>query len=75
MNPQDQLAERARRRLRGLIYHLIGYVVVMMMIVPANLILNPRSPLFALPMVGWGSILALHTAWAMGLFDIVSRND
>lgn len=69
MNAREGTAERARRRLRGLIFHLIGYFVVMMVLVPANLILNPRSPLFALPMVGWGSIVALHTAWAMGLFD------
>lgn len=61
MGAQDQITERARRRLRGLIYHLVGYFVVMMVLVPANLILNPRSPLFALPMVGWGSILALYT--------------
>jgi len=66
--------ERARRRLRGFVWHLAGYFAVMLVIVPANLIIDPHVPLFAMPMVGWGSILAIHAAWAMGLFDVFTRN-
>lgn len=60
--------EAARRWLRGFGYHLLGYFAVMVVIVPVNFILSPRTPWFVLPMVGWGSALALHAAYAMGLF-------
>ena len=70
MDGQDQAAERARRRLRGFLFHLIGYFAAMLVIVPVNLIFTPDTIWFVLPMVGWGGVLAIHVAWAMGLFDI-----
>ncbi len=73
MDAQDQAAESARRRLRGFLFHLIGYFAAMLMIVPVNLILSPDTLWFVLPMVGWGSVLAIHVACAMGLFDILGK--
>lgn len=70
MNEQDQATERARRRLRGFVIHLMGYFAAMLVLVPVNLLFTPESVWFVLPMVGWGSILAIHVAYAMGLFDI-----
>jgi hypothetical protein len=72
MDRQQQATERARRRLRGFIIHLMIYFAVMLVLVPLNFILSER-PWFLLPMVGWGAPLALHAAWAMGFFDF-SRN-
>lgn len=62
---------RYRRRLRGFGYHLAGYFALMIVLVAANRLLTPETPWFVWPMVGWGSILAIHAAWVMGLFDIL----
>ena len=66
-NESPEVAE-GRRRLRGFQYHLIGYFLVMIIIVPFNLLTTPENPWFVWPMVGWGSVLAVHTAWVMRLF-------
>lgn len=71
-HPEGSPAEsssRSRRRLRGFGLHLIGYFAVMVVLVPVNFLTTPDEPWFVLPMVGWGSVLALHVAWVMGLFD------
>lgn len=65
----------AERRLRGFKLHLFAYFLVMAILVPVNLLTTPEQPWFIWPMVGWGAILAIHTAWTMGLFDILSRKD
>jgi 2TM domain len=49
--------------------------MLILVLVPINLIVTPETPWFIWPMVGWGSVLAIHTAWAMGLFDILSSKD
>ena len=63
---------RARQRLRGLVIHFLGYFVVIAVLAAVNLSFSPESRWFVWPMVGWGSVLAIHTAWAMGLFDILT---
>ena len=60
--------DRARRRLRGFGLHLAGYFVAMAGLVAMNLATAPENPWFVWPMVGWGGILAVHAAYAMGLF-------
>lgn len=70
MDSQDKATERARRRLRGFVWHLIGYFAAMLVIVPLNLLLTPDTIWFVLPLVGWGAVLAIHVAYAMGLFDV-----
>lgn len=57
-----------QRRMRGFRYHLAGYFLVMAILVPANLMTTPDNPWFVWPMVGWGGVLAVHTAWVMELF-------
>jgi uncharacterized membrane protein YdbT with pleckstrin-like domain len=66
---------RQRDRLRGFKFHLIAYFAVMAVLVSINLLATPDTPWFVWPMVGWGAVLAVHTAWTMGLFDILSRKD
>lgn len=65
--------ERARRRLRSFIVHLIIYFAAMTVLLPVNFIFTPDRPWVILPLVGWGAPLALHAAWAMGLFDILRK--
>ncbi len=59
----------ARKRLRAFGFHLIGYFASMVVLVPLNIALMPDDPWFLLPLIGWGSVLALHAAHVMGLFD------
>ena len=42
--------------------------MVMVVLVPVNFTLSPGNSWFLLPMVGWGSVLALQAAYALGLF-------
>ena len=62
-----QTAER--KRLRGFLNHLIGYFGVMIVLLPVNVLLTPGNPWFVFPLVAWGAPLAVHAAYAMGLFD------
>ena len=64
----------AARRLRGFAIHLALYFLTMIVLVAVNFTTGPENPWFVLPMVGWGSILALHTAYVMGLFRGLSGN-
>ena len=59
---------QGERRRRGLLNHLIAYLAVLVVVVPVNYLTAPDRPWFLLLMVGWGAPLAVHTAWAMGLF-------
>lgn len=64
----DADAAQARRRLKGFGTHLAVFFAAMVVLVPINFFVTPHDPWFVLPMVGWGSLLALHAAYAMGLF-------
>ena len=67
--------DRGAVRLHRFKLHLAGYFLVMLVIVPVNLLAAPGTPWFVWPMVGWGSVLAIHAAWVMGLFDIFGDRD
>jgi uncharacterized membrane protein YdbT with pleckstrin-like domain len=61
--------DRKAARLRGFKLHLGTYFSVITVLVAINMLTTPGTPWFVWPMVGWGPVLAVHTAWAMGLFD------
>lgn len=65
---RDSGHSSGERRLRGFRTHLAGYFVVMAALVVANLATGPANPWFVWPLVGWGGVLAIHAAHAMGLF-------
>jgi 2TM domain-containing protein len=77
-SPQDEAEESAALRgsghssagrlLRGFRIHLLAYFAVMAVLVVVNLATGPANPWFVWPMVGWGGVLAIHAAYAMGLF-------
>ena len=62
-------SSRAAARLRGFKLHLLAYFAVVAALVVINLLRTPDTIWFVWPMVGWGPVLAVHTAWVMGLFD------
>ncbi|MEQ8195569.1 MAG: 2TM domain-containing protein [Rhodospirillales bacterium] len=67
--------QRYRRRLKTFGTHMIGYFVVMVIVIPLNMMTEPDNPWFIFPMIGWGSVLALHAAYVMGLFKVFDRSD
>jgi putative flippase GtrA len=74
MNDDDKNA-RGRKRLRGFVIHLAVYFAVSIALVLVNHMTDPARPWFLWPVVGWGSILAIHVAFVMGLFDIFKHDD
>ena len=64
---------RARKRLRGFAFHLVGYFALIFVLVPFNIVQMPENPWFLIPMLGWGIVLALHAAHVMGLFDLLRK--
>lgn len=73
MNDDDTGPPAALRRLRGFGLHLLAYFGAMIVLAPVNLIFTPERLWFVLPLVGWGSALALHAAYAMGLFAVFDK--
>ena len=66
---EDEATRAARKRVTGFGLHLVGYFLVMAVLVVINLTATTEKVWFVLPMVGWGSVLAIHAAYAMGLFS------
>ena len=62
--------EHARRRLRGFGIHLAAYFAVVAILIGAGVFFSPESPWVLAPVVAWGAVLAVHAAYAMGLFDV-----
>ena len=56
------------RRLKAFRAHLIAYFVTGALLVGVNVVATPDTVWFVWPIVGWGGILAIHAAYAMGLF-------
>lgn len=73
MNADDENAVVAKERLRGFAIHLLAYFVVMAALVVANVMMNPDSAWSLYPVVAWGSALALHAAYVMGLFGTAKK--
>ena len=71
---EDRL-RRDRRRRSALLNHFIAYFGVMVLLVPINFMTTPDVAWFVIPLVAWGAPLALHTAYALGLFDGLRRRE
>ena len=64
-----------QRKLRYFVMYLASYALGMVILVPYNLMIYLESTWALLPMLGWGSVLALHVTYMMGLFDIFKKVD
>jgi hypothetical protein len=67
--PPEDTSSSARNRLRGFLNHLIIYFSAMIVLAPVNFFLTPDRLWFVFPLVAWGAPLAIHAAFAMGLFE------
>jgi len=61
---------RARKRLLGFGAHLVGYFIAVAAILLFNFLEGVGPGRMVFPIVAWGSVLALHAAFVMGLFNI-----
>jgi hypothetical protein len=43
----------------------------MVVLIGASVFFSPDIPWVLAPVVGWGAVLAVHAAQAMGLFDVL----
>jgi uncharacterized membrane protein YdbT with pleckstrin-like domain len=70
-DPQANMedAQRSRQRRSALVNHMLAYMAVAVVLVPVNFLLSPDNVWFYIPLVAWMAPLALHVAYAMGLFD------
>ena len=66
-------AAAARRRLAGFAGHLAAYFIACAVFVVVSIVFTPGQTWIFLPVVGWGAALALHAAYAMGLFGWARR--
>ncbi len=69
---QHPTVEEQRRRLRGFAWHVLGWILVCAACFGLNFVILPDVPWFLLPLVGWGTVLAVHVAYVMGLFAVFS---
>jgi O-antigen/teichoic acid export membrane protein len=67
--PPEEPTRADRNRLRGFLNHLIIYFSAMIVLAPVYFFLTPDRLWFVFPLVAWGAPLAIHAAFAMGLFE------
>jgi len=67
-------AASARSRLRSFTFHMSAFLIVMNVLIILNFIYTPHNWWFVLPLGLWGSPLALHAAYAMGLFKVFCKD-
>lgn len=72
-SPDDPKHARARRRLMWFGMHILVFVAVMIVLVAVSISMNVLEPWIVFPLVVWGAPLAVHAAFAMGLFDSLLR--
>ena len=70
----DENSEKARRHLKKFALHITGYFVTMFILVPLNIFVYDSLIWFVFPLVGWGSALAIHAAFVLGLFGHSNSN-
>ena len=73
-NTEDERADKVRNRLKGFGLHLLGYFIVMLILVPLNVFVYDGSVWAVFPLIGWGSALAIHAAFILGLFGRSNLN-
>lgn len=62
LDPDEQLALKRVRKLKGFYIHLFNYLVVMVALVVINLTTNPQTLWVVWPALGWGLGVLLHGA-------------
>ena len=61
--------EQRRRRARSVRLHVIVALFTLLVLIVVNALISSRYPWWLWVLVAWMPIIAIHTAWGMGLFD------
>ena len=64
----DEAEALAHHRVRGFTKHMAAYFFVIVVSGAVNLLGTPEKLWVLFPMLGWSPVLAIHAAYAMGLF-------
>ena len=64
MKPEERM-----RRARSVRLHVIAALVTLLVLIAVNALTSSRYPWWLWVLMAWMPLLAVHTAWGMGLFD------
>jgi fatty acid desaturase len=61
--------EERKRRSRLVRLHVIVALLTLLVLIAINALTSSRYPWWLWVLTAWMPLIALHTAWGMGLFD------
>ena len=61
--------EEHNRRIRSVRLHVIVALFALLVLIAVNALTSSRYPWWLWVLTAWMPLIALHTAWGMGLFD------
>ena len=64
LSPEERL-----RRARSVRLHVIVALLTLLVLIAVNAFTSSRYPWWLWVLTAWMPLIALHTAWGMGLFD------
>jgi hypothetical protein len=64
MSPEERM-----RRSRLVRLHVIVALLTLLVLIAINALTSSRYPWWLWVLTAWMPLIALHTAWGMGLFD------
>ena len=64
MAPEERV-----RRSRVVRKHVLVALLVLLVLIPLNFIVSRQYPWWLWALIAWLPLIAVHTAWAKGLFD------
>jgi hypothetical protein len=61
--------EERMRRARSVRLHVIVALLTLLVLIAVNALTSSRYPWWLWVLTAWMPLIAIHTAWGMGLFD------
>ena len=61
--------EERMRRARSVRLHVIVALLTLLVLIAVNALTSSRYPWWLWMLTAWMPLIAIHTAWGMGMFD------
>ena len=61
--------EERMRRARSVRLHVIVALFTLLLLIVVNALISSHYPWWLWVLMAWMPVIAIHTAWGMGLFD------
>ena len=61
--------EERMKRARSVRLHVIVALFTLLLLIVVNALISSRYPWWLWVLMAWMPVIAIHTAWGMGLFD------